>query len=163
MSWLSQAKNAFLNLLEGKTASTTIVENPTTPVETAINAAATIVLPAAAAVAESTGAAAPAAATIEIASNLINDASHPASVATGDFLTTLGTEAAAAATGFLTTKVGALGTEMTDAGAQALATAAVAQMSGSSNKTEEEIAAGLHEFLTGFFGTPAAAPAGQTS
>jgi len=154
MSWLSRAENAFINLVDGAAANTNLIANPTTPVEGAINAAAGVVIPLLAKIPGSNIVAAG----ITDADSLVaalEGKANPAQItqannAISGVTTTLGTEAAMAVNSFLIQKVGTSSTAMVDSGAEALATAAIAMMSQSSNKSVDEIAQALSDLVAGF-------------
>jgi hypothetical protein len=148
MSFLSRLKNGFINSITGKDPVLPIVTHPTTPIESALNMVASVALPAAAALAP-----AGTAVTVETASAVVNDLSHPASQAvTNNLATTIGTEAKTAVDSFVTDKVGNVGDELTDASLFALASKAITAMPSSSNLVETDVEDALHEFLTGLTG-----------
>jgi len=141
MSWFSNAKNAFLSMVEGKSASTNIIDNPTTPLEMTVNAAASVLLPAAAALTPNS-----VAVPMEALNAVAQDLTHPASASPAVVATQLGASAKTSVQNFLTSEIGAGNTQLADAGLQALATFAISAMSSSSNKTEQQIAIALDGF-----------------
>ena len=154
MSWLSRAEHAFINLVSGAPANTNVIPNPTTPVESAINAASSFVIPLLSHIPGSNLLAAGITDVDTLIAALEGKATpaqqtQASSVISG-VTTTLGTEAAMAVNTFLINKVGTTNTALVDSGAEALATAAIAMMSQSSNKSVDEIAAALSGLVSSF-------------
>jgi hypothetical protein len=154
MSWLSRTKNAFVNLVAGQPADTQIVLNPTTPIEKLMNAAAPPLLQAAAKAPGANNAAA----TIASLQQVIH-AGGPSAAGVQTLVETLERDSGVAAKAFINAEIGPALGGLADLGAQALAAAAIGEISQFKNVPAQTIADALDNFLDGLKSTTAPAPA----
>lgn len=122
MSWFSNFLHGVIDAVGGQEEPGPIVNNPSTPIEVAVNTAG-----------------------------------QAATQAISETTSVVAQEAGKTVNSYLTTSVGNVGAQFADAALEGLAVSAISKMSGSSNKTEAEIATLLGGFLKSLVPAPAAA------
>lgn len=151
MSWISRIKNNFIGALAGRPAQP-IVNNPTTPVEKAINLAASIVIPVAAAL-PGANTAALAVEDVSAAVNTVSTGAHAAAHSPDPFsgiAAVVGQSAHAAVDAFLRDHVGNTTAAFTEDALQALATIALSRLQAAQGVSPNAIGSALSDVLRGF-------------
>ena len=147
MSIFSRVWKVVVGAVDGQPSTHAIIDNPTTPIQQAIN----IAVPAAGEALGIVPGISGIAPTVETLTAIGNDVTHPASASAVTLTQTIATEAKTAADTFATEKVGAVPVEIANAAGSALVQAAIKNMPAASNKTEADIEAAVEGFLTDFF------------